>query len=142
MNPQLEAQAQDRIYRVGQKKDVIIYKFMCKDTVEERIKALQDQKLALADGVLTGARISEGNQVPLIIWRISGKRCGPEGYPPKFQATVNLLAPPFAAMAEHHGRSNPLDLIEPVTGADTVKRKMRTFPFPKPIKLYKIAIQH
>lgn len=64
-NPQLEAQAQDRIYRVGQKKDVIIYKFMCKDTVEERIKALQDQKLALAQGVLTGARSSEGSKLTM-----------------------------------------------------------------------------
>ncbi|KAL7730899.1 hypothetical protein ACLKA6_014144 [Drosophila palustris] len=53
-NPQLEAQAQDRIYRVGQKKDVIIYKLVCLDTVEQRIKALQDRKLELADGVLMG----------------------------------------------------------------------------------------
>ncbi|XP_034486352.1 transcription termination factor 2-like [Drosophila innubila] len=53
-NPQLEAQAQDRIYRVGQKKDVIIYKLVCVDTVEQQIKALQDRKLELADGVLTG----------------------------------------------------------------------------------------
>ncbi|KAI8044471.1 transcription termination factor 2 [Drosophila gunungcola] len=57
-NPQLEAQAQDRIYRVGQKKDVIIYKFMCVDTVEQRIKALQDKKLELANGVLTGNTVS------------------------------------------------------------------------------------
>lgn len=55
-NPQLEAQAQDRIYRVGQKKDVFIYKFMCTETVEQRIKALQDKKLALAEGVLTGSK--------------------------------------------------------------------------------------
>lgn len=53
-NPQLEAQAQDRIYRVGQNKNVIIYKLVCVDTVEQRIKALQDRKLELADGVLTG----------------------------------------------------------------------------------------
>nr|AAM48446.1 RE70645p [Drosophila melanogaster]AAV36858.1 RE74565p [Drosophila melanogaster] len=57
-SPQLEAQAQDRIYRVGQKKNVIIYKFMCVDTVEQRIKGLQDKKLDLADGVLTGAKVS------------------------------------------------------------------------------------
>lgn len=57
-NPQLEAQAQDRIYRVGQKKNVIIYKFVCIDTVEQRIKALQDRKLELADGVLTGGKLS------------------------------------------------------------------------------------
>lgn len=53
-NPQLEAQAQDRIFRVGQKKNVIIYKIICMDTVEQRIKGLQDHKLGLADGLLTG----------------------------------------------------------------------------------------
>ncbi|KAH8278967.1 hypothetical protein KR018_011814, partial [Drosophila ironensis] len=57
-NPQLEAQAQDRIYRVGQKKDVFIYKLMCVDTVEQSIKALQDKKLELANGVLTGSTVS------------------------------------------------------------------------------------
>lgn len=57
-NPQLEAQAQDRIYRVGQKKNVVIYKIVCVDTVEQRIKALQDRKLELADGVLTGGKVS------------------------------------------------------------------------------------
>ncbi|ALC45646.1 lds [Drosophila busckii] len=57
-NPQLEAQAQDRIYRVGQKKNVIIYKIVCLETVEERIKALQDRKLEIAEGVLTGAKVS------------------------------------------------------------------------------------
>jgi len=31
---------------------------MCVDTVEQRIKGLQDKKLDLADGVLTGAKVS------------------------------------------------------------------------------------
>lgn len=64
-NPQLEAQAQDRIYRVGQMKNVVIYKFMCKDTVEERIKAMQDHKMSIADGVLTGARSAEGSKLTM-----------------------------------------------------------------------------
>lgn len=64
-NPQLEAQAQDRIYRVGQKKTVHIYKFMCKDTVEERIKALQDHKLEIANGVLTGAKAVAGSKLSI-----------------------------------------------------------------------------
>ncbi|KAL5286892.1 TTF2 family protein [Megaselia abdita] len=63
-NPQLEAQAQDRIYRVGQKKDVFVYKFMCTGTVEERIKALQDIKLSIAERVLTGSR-SVGNRLTI-----------------------------------------------------------------------------
>ncbi|XP_043270770.1 transcription termination factor 2-like [Venturia canescens] len=54
-NPQLENQAQDRIYRFGQKKDVYIYKYICSDTIEERIKALQEHKLAIADSLLSGS---------------------------------------------------------------------------------------
>ncbi|XP_058118533.1 transcription termination factor 2 [Anopheles ziemanni] len=53
-NPQLEAQAQDRVYRVGQTKTVYIWKFMCVETVEQKILALQQHKLGIAEGVLTG----------------------------------------------------------------------------------------
>ncbi|XP_062123226.1 transcription termination factor 2 [Drosophila sulfurigaster albostrigata] len=51
-NPQLERQAQDRIYRYGQKKPSFIYRLMCKDTVEQRIKALQDYKIEISNVVL------------------------------------------------------------------------------------------
>ncbi|XP_032305623.1 transcription termination factor 2 isoform X2 [Drosophila ananassae] len=51
-NPQLQKQAQDRIYRYGQKKPTFIYRFMCQETVEQRIKALQDYKLEIAKVVL------------------------------------------------------------------------------------------
>lgn len=54
-NPQLEAQAQDRVYRVGQTKPVSIYKFVCTNTIEQRIQKLQDRKLEIANGVLTGS---------------------------------------------------------------------------------------
>lgn len=40
-NPQLESQACDRVYRVGQTKDVVIHRFLCEGTVETRIKDLQ-----------------------------------------------------------------------------------------------------
>ncbi|XP_071629457.1 transcription termination factor 2 [Temnothorax longispinosus] len=53
-NPQLETQAQDRIYRFGQTKNVYIYKFICVNTIEERIKALQERKLEIARNVLSG----------------------------------------------------------------------------------------
>lgn len=56
-NPQLEMQAQDRIYRVGQKKNVNVYKFMTLETIEERIKKLQENKLSIADSMLTGSKI-------------------------------------------------------------------------------------
>ncbi|KAL7298979.1 hypothetical protein TKK_0008077 [Trichogramma kaykai] len=53
-NPQWETQAQDRIYRFGQIKDVRIYKFVCKNTIEENIKALQEGKLKISSNVLSG----------------------------------------------------------------------------------------
>ncbi|XP_011314826.1 transcription termination factor 2 [Fopius arisanus] len=53
-NPQLESQAQDRIYRFGQKRNVFIYKFLCSDTIEEKIKNMQEDKLELAKTLLSG----------------------------------------------------------------------------------------
>lgn len=63
-NPQLESQAQDRIYRFGQKKDVCIYKFVTADTIEERIKALQERKLEMAENLLTGTK-QAGNKLTI-----------------------------------------------------------------------------
>ncbi|XP_003793870.1 transcription termination factor 2 [Otolemur garnettii] len=54
-NPSLEDQACDRIYRVGQQKDVVIHKFVCEGTVEEKILHLQEKKKCLAQQVLSGS---------------------------------------------------------------------------------------
>ncbi|XP_053997670.1 transcription termination factor 2-like isoform X1 [Hylaeus anthracinus] len=64
-NPQLEVQAQDRIYRFGQKKNVSIYKFICKDTIEERIKQLQEKKMEIAQNVLSGGKTSVASKLTL-----------------------------------------------------------------------------
>ncbi|XP_076167205.1 transcription termination factor lodestar [Ptiloglossa arizonensis] len=64
-NPQLEVQAQDRIYRFGQKKDVFIYKYICKDTIEERIKHLQEKKMELAQNILSGDKNSVTTKLSL-----------------------------------------------------------------------------
>ncbi|KAM8977775.1 transcription termination factor 2 [Pelodytes ibericus] len=53
-NPALEDQACDRIYRVGQCKDVVIHRFVCLGTVEEKITQLQEKKKELANKVLSG----------------------------------------------------------------------------------------
>ncbi|KAM9242890.1 transcription termination factor 2 [Dugong dugon] len=54
-NPSLEDQACDRIYRVGQQKDVVIHRFVCERTVEEKILQLQEEKKNLAKQVLSGS---------------------------------------------------------------------------------------
>ncbi|KAK9297411.1 hypothetical protein QLX08_008850 [Tetragonisca angustula] len=64
-NPQLEVQAQDRIYRFGQRKDVFIYKFICKDTIEDRIKCLQEKKMEIAQHVLSGDKNSAVSKLTL-----------------------------------------------------------------------------
>ncbi|XP_068127120.1 transcription termination factor 2 isoform X2 [Hyperolius riggenbachi] len=53
-NPALEDQACDRIYRVGQRRDVVIHRFVCEGTVEEKICQLQEKKKDLAKKVLAG----------------------------------------------------------------------------------------
>jgi len=64
-NPQLEAQACDRIYRVGQKKEVTIHRFVVAGTVEEKILKLQEKKLNLAKDVLTGAKRTGSNKLTM-----------------------------------------------------------------------------
>jgi superfamily II DNA or RNA helicase len=54
-NPAVEAQATDRAFRIGQKKNVLVHKFVCRGTVEERIDALITSKRALTDAVVSGA---------------------------------------------------------------------------------------
>ncbi|KAI5106980.1 transcription termination factor 2, partial [Silurus meridionalis] len=53
-NPALEDQACDRIYRVGQCRDVTIHRFVCEGTVEDKISSLQEKKKELAQKVLSG----------------------------------------------------------------------------------------
>jgi len=52
-NPAVEQQAIDRTHRIGQEKKVFIYKFITKDSVEEKILALQNRKKAVAESLIT-----------------------------------------------------------------------------------------
>jgi len=53
-NPAVENQATDRAFRIGQKKNVLVHKFICRGTVEEKIDALIDSKQGLSDELLIG----------------------------------------------------------------------------------------
>ena len=55
-NPAVENQATDRAFRIGQKKNVLVHKFICRGTVEEKIDALIDSKQGLSDELLDGRR--------------------------------------------------------------------------------------
>ncbi|WP_442794278.1 DEAD/DEAH box helicase [Pelobium manganitolerans] len=52
-NPAVEQQAVDRAHRIGQTKNVFIYKFITKDSVEEKILALQSRKKSVASSLIT-----------------------------------------------------------------------------------------
>lgn len=53
-NPAVENQATDRAFRIGQRKNVLVHKFVCQGTVEEKIDALIKEKTALAEDLLDG----------------------------------------------------------------------------------------
>ncbi len=55
-NPAVENQATDRAFRIGQTKNVLVHKFICRGTVEEKIDALIESKQALASELLEGGR--------------------------------------------------------------------------------------
>lgn len=59
-NPAVENQATDRAFRIGQQRNVLVHKFICKGTIEEKIDALLRDKHALADDLLQG-----GSELPL-----------------------------------------------------------------------------
>jgi SNF2 family DNA or RNA helicase len=60
-NPAVENQATDRAYRIGQKKNVLVHKFVCQGTVEEKIDALIESKKTLAEDLLAGSVAGEIN---------------------------------------------------------------------------------
>ena len=51
-NPAVENQATDRTYRIGQKKNVIVHKLVCKGTIEEKIDEMIESKKELAANVV------------------------------------------------------------------------------------------
>lgn len=52
-NPAVERQAEDRAFRIGQKRNVVVHKFVCKGTVEEKIDEMIESKKALSEKILS-----------------------------------------------------------------------------------------
>jgi SNF2 family DNA or RNA helicase len=57
-NPAIEDQASDRAHRIGQTRPVTIYRLVCKDTIEEKIVKLHQEKRDLAGSLLEGSEMS------------------------------------------------------------------------------------
>ncbi|HXI55456.1 MAG TPA: DEAD/DEAH box helicase [Polyangia bacterium] len=53
-NPAVESQATDRAFRIGQRNGVLVHKFVCRGTIEEKIDALLESKLDLSRQILEG----------------------------------------------------------------------------------------
>ena len=53
-NPAVENQATDRAFRIGQTRNVLVHKFLCRGTVEEKIDALMESKRQLSEELLKG----------------------------------------------------------------------------------------
>lgn len=51
-NPAVEAQATDRAYRIGQKNNVLVYRFVTEGTFEEKINEMLEEKRTLADSAV------------------------------------------------------------------------------------------
>ncbi|HQC11364.1 MAG TPA: DEAD/DEAH box helicase [Smithellaceae bacterium] len=63
-NPAVENQATDRAFRIGQKKNVLVHKFVCRGTVEEKIDALIEDKKELVESILGGDREKLVTEMP------------------------------------------------------------------------------
>ena len=81
-NPAAEQQATDRAYRIGQEKPVFVYKLITRGTVEEKIQQLQQEKSALAAGVLDGRQAGDwklaDDDIDALLAPLPGRR-----HPPK-----------------------------------------------------------
>jgi non-specific serine/threonine protein kinase len=53
-NPAVENQATDRAFRIGQTKNVLVHKFVCRGTVEEKIDQMIEDKRQLSQDLLEG----------------------------------------------------------------------------------------
>ena len=68
-NPAVENQATDRAFRIGQKRNVLVHKFVCRGTIEDKIDQLIEFETAIGRGFPERWRgnQSDGNERPRIV---------------------------------------------------------------------------
>jgi superfamily II DNA or RNA helicase len=59
-NPAVEAQAVDRVHRIGQSRQVMVYRLVAAGTIEDKVMALKSAKARLFDSVLGGGELGGG----------------------------------------------------------------------------------
>ena len=63
-NPAVENQATDRAFRIGQKHNVLVHKFITTGTVEEKIDAMITEKQKMADEILSSGKEVNLTEMP------------------------------------------------------------------------------
>jgi superfamily II DNA or RNA helicase len=63
-NPAVENQATDRAFRIGQKRNVVVHKFVCQGTIEEKVDALISSKQSLSKEILEGGQEAVLTELP------------------------------------------------------------------------------
>lgn len=63
-NPAVENQATDRAFRIGQQRNVLVHKFVCRGTIEERIDEMIAGKREIAEQVLDGDGLPKLSEMP------------------------------------------------------------------------------
>ena len=58
-NPAVEAQAVDRVHRIGQTRTVMVYRLVATGTIEEKVMALKEGKARLFDSVMGGGELAD-----------------------------------------------------------------------------------
>jgi hypothetical protein len=71
-NPAVENQAIDRTHRIGQARKVIAYRLLIKESIEEKIRALQKQKHSLANDVLGEEKFSQSLSLDDLRYLLAG----------------------------------------------------------------------
>lgn len=114
-------QAFDRAHRLGQTRDVEIYKLAIEESVEDRILELQDKKRELAAAALSGDKFKAGNKLGLedimALFKVSPVRfylaeVGEGRSPPNSlllpptDLSVDLFSPRLALSQPYHGVGN------------------------------------